>query len=207
MTVGAVRTISCIGTEGLPRCQQSVVDAHESIGVVSVIMMCTANRGRSPLAEAMLRRKLSERGFALVQVESAGMCVYELGRTGMGANELVADVARRHGFDLSQHSARPFDAGRFDEFDLIVVMEEWQARALHHVFHPRAGKVCTLRQLSGQSGDPDTPDVTGVPSDAIEAFFVEADRCLEAALESGPLARLLADASHVARPSPSGITV
>lgn len=174
--------------------------------MVNVIVMCTANRGRSPLAEAMLRRKLSQRGLTSVQVESAGMCVYELGRTGMGVNELVVDVATRHGFDLSQHSARPFDPGRFDEFDLIVVMEEWQAQALHHVFHPPEGKVCTLRQLGGESGDPDTPDVAGVPLDAIEAFFEEAERCLNAALNSGPLARLLAGASHVAPPSASGNT-
>ncbi len=92
--------------------------------MISILAMCTANHGRSPLAEAMLRRKLSERGFARVRVESAGMCVYELGRTGMGVNPSILDVAARHGFDLSRHRARPFDAGRFDEFHLIIVMEE-----------------------------------------------------------------------------------
>ncbi len=173
--------------------------------MATVLVMCTANRGRSPFAEAMLRRKLSERGFAHVRVESAGMCVYELGRTGMGVNELVADVATRHGFDLSQHSARPFDASRFDEFDLIIVMEEWQAQSLHHVFHPPEGKVYTLRQLGGESGDPDTPDVAGVPLDALEEFFEEAERCLDAALNGGPLARLLAGVSRAAR-APSGKT-
>ena len=83
----------------------------------------------------MLWRKLRERSFTDVHVEFlAGMCVYELGRTGMGVNKPVLDVAARHGFDLSQHRARPFDASRFDEFDLIIVMEAWQAQALHHVF-------------------------------------------------------------------------
>ncbi len=174
--------------------------------MVTVLVMCTANRGRSPVAEAMLRRKLSERGFAHVQVESAGMCVYELGRIGMGVNELVAEVATRHGFDLSQHSARPFDASRFDEFDLIIVMEEWQAQTLHHGFQPREGKVYTLRQLAGESGDSDTPDVAGVPLHAIEEYFEEAERCLEAALNGGPLAELLAGVSRSPPRPPSAKT-
>jgi len=174
--------------------------------VVNVLVICTANRGRSPFAEAMLWRKLRERSFTDVHVESAGMCVYELGRTGMGINEPVLDVAARHGFDLSQHRARPFDASRFDEFDLIIVMEAWQAQALHHVFRPRDGKVYTLRQLDGENGDPDTPDVAGVPMDALEEYFEEADRCLEAALNSGPLARLLAGVGRAALRPPSGKT-
>lgn len=172
--------------------------------MVSVIVMCTANRGRSPLAEAMLRRKLEVRGFADVKVESAGMCVYELGRAGAAVNPLISDLAKRHGYDLSKHRARPFDAGRFGEYDLIVVMEGWQAEALRQVFQLNDGKVCTLRQLAGESGgDPNTPDVAGVPITAIEAYFAEADRCLEAAFNNGPLARLLADAGRGTPPQKS----
>ena len=156
------------------------------------MVMCTANRGRSPLAEAILRRKLGDRGLAHVHVESAGICAYELGRAGLGADPRVAKVALRHGLDLSQHYARPFDANRFNEFDLIVVMEEWQAEVLCSAFRPREGTIFTLRQLGGEGDDPDTPDTAGVPLDAIEAYFEEAERCLEAALGSGPLATLLA---------------
>jgi protein-tyrosine phosphatase len=154
----------------------------------------TANRGRSPIAEAMLRRKLRERGFAHVSVESAGRCVHELGQTGMGVSTLAADIAARHGIDLSRHRARVFEAHRFSEFDLIVVKEGWQEEALERVFHPQDGKVVTLRQLGGESDDPNTPDVAGVPADALEAYFVEAERCLDAALENGPLAWLFARA-------------
>lgn len=177
---------------------------RDSFAPANVLMMCTANRGRSPIAEAMLRRKLAERGFAYVSVESAGICVHELGRTGMQVSKLTAEVAARHGFDLSRHRARPFDAKRFAEFDLIVVMEGWQAKALHDVFHPHDGKVLTLRQLAGESGDPDTPDVAGVPADALDAYFVEAERCLDAALENGRLAQLISRApSRTASGSPS----
>jgi len=164
--------------------------------VVSIIVMCTANRGRSPLAEAILRRKLGDRGLAHVHLESAGICAYELGRAGMGADPRVADVALRHGLDLSPHCVRPFDASRFNEFDLIVVMEEWQAEVLHRAFRPREGTICTLRQLGGESCNPDTPDTAGVPLDALEGYFEEAERCLEAALRSGPLAALLAGVSR-----------
>lgn len=172
--------------------------------VANILVMCTANAGRSPIAEAILRRKLHERGFPHVNVESAGMCVHELGWTGMGVSTLVADVAAGHGLDLSQHRARPFDPDRFGEFDLIVVMEKWQAAALHHVFHPPEGKVCTLRRLGGENGDPNTPDVAGMPADALEAYFNEAEHCLEAALKNGPLARLIANVSHTVPKPRSG---
>lgn len=120
------------------------------------------------------------------------MCVFELGRVGAGVNPLVAEVARRRGYDLSGHRARPFDAERFDDYDLIIVMEDWQAFALHQVFQPDPGKVFTLRQLAGKDGDPNTPDVAGVPQEAIESYFAEADDCLGAAMERGPLADLVA---------------
>jgi len=175
----------------------------EKPAVANILVICTANRGRSPIAEAMLRRKLCERGFTDVSVESAGMCVHELGRTGMAVSTLIADIAARHGLDLSQHRARPLDAHRVSEFDLIVVMEGWQAEAIEHVFHPQDGKVVTLRQLGGESGDPNTPDVAGVPADALEAYFVEAERCLDAALENGPLARLVAKVPSPAASRPS----
>jgi len=168
---------------------------RDNFAAASVLVMCTANRGRSPIAEMMLRRKLAERGLDhVVSVESAGICVHELGRTGMQVSQLTAEVAARHGLDLSRHRARPFDAKRFAEFDLIVVMERWQAKALHDVFHPHDGKVLTLRQLAGESGDADTPDVAGVPADMLEAYLAEAERCLDAALENGRLAQLVSRA-------------
>jgi hypothetical protein len=78
------------------------------------------------------------------------------------------------------------------------MMEGWQAEALDRVFHSQDGKVVTLRQLGGKSGDPDTPDVSGVPADALDAYFVEAERCLDAALENGPLVWLFARAPSLA---------
>jgi protein-tyrosine-phosphatase len=160
-----------------------------------VLLVCTANRGRSPIAEALLRRKLAARGLSqLVAVESAGLCAYELGRTGLEVGALVAAVSARHGLDLSVHRARPFGAKSFGSFDLIIVMEAWQAKAFYDAFQPKERNVFTLRQVAGETGDPNTPDVAGVPEAELEAYVAEAERCLDAALERGPLAALVARA-------------
>jgi protein-tyrosine phosphatase len=162
-----------------------------------ILVMCTANRGRSPIAEAMLRRKLTQRGLdRAITVESAGLCVHEIGRTGYSVPATVAEVAARHGFDLREHRARPLDWRRFPEFDLVIVMEAWQAKTLADAFRPESRKAYTLRELSGVASDLDTPDVAGMPAETLEAFVAEAERCLEAALRSGPLERLVAALSR-----------
>ena len=164
-----------------------------------ILVMCTANRGRSPLAAAMLRRMLAERGQGgLVAVESAGMSVHELGRAGYRSGAPIRAIARRHGLDLEDHRARPLDAASFPSYDLVIVMEAWQSHALRQCWPDRADRVFTLRELAGATDDPNTPDVAGLPESLLETFMAEARRCLEAGFDAGPLAPFIQ-----ARGSPS----
>lgn len=168
-----------------------------------VLVVCTANRGRSPIGEALLRRKLAERGLGeAIVVQSAGMSTTELGRAGQAPGPKIQQLAEAHGLDISAHRATPFDPARFDDFALVVVMESWQELALLEVFPRPQRKVFTMRQLAGRSGDPTTQDVVGMPMSGLEAYFREADACFDEALESGPLADLIAtvrgDAAAVA---------
>lgn len=156
-----------------------------------VLVMCTANRGRSPLAAAMLRRMLAERGMTeRIRVESAGMSVHELGRSGYRSGALIRAIAKRHGLDLEDHRARPLDATQFELYDLVIVMEAWQSHALRQCWPERGRRVFTLRELGGESDDPNTPDVAGVPEAQLEIFMAEARRCLDAGLRTGPLGAL-----------------
>ena len=156
-----------------------------------VLVVCTANRGRSPIAEAILRRMLAEQGAGdRVVVESAGLCAYELEFVGQPANPLSIAVAAKHGIDLSRHVVRPVTRSLVQASDLVIVMEAWQTGVLRAVFRGPTPVIATLRELAGVEDDPNTPDIAGLPQEAIEQYLVEAERCLSAGLRAGPLASL-----------------
>lgn len=160
--------------------------------VANVLMVCTGNRGRSPIAEAILRHMLAQRGLAgRVQVQSAGMCAYELDRAGLPADPVSAAVCASHGLDLSRHVARPLTRAIVERSTLVIVMETWQAKTLRAAFPAHGHKVLTLRELGGNTQDPDLADLVGSAPEAIEGYFAEAERCLRAGLNFGALAAMI----------------
>ena len=85
-----------------------------------LLMVCTANICRSPMAEAVLHAKLQRAGLAaLVRVESAG--THGFARGTPADPRAVAQAARR-GYPLRCRS-RPLDAGDFSRHDLLLAMD------------------------------------------------------------------------------------
>jgi len=86
-----------------------------------VLMVCMGNICRSPTAEAVLRRKLRERGLdALVEVDSAGTHAYQAGDP---PDERSQRHALRRGYDLSTLRARLVQDDDFERFDVIFAMD------------------------------------------------------------------------------------
>jgi protein-tyrosine-phosphatase len=134
---------------------------------------------------------LAEQGVGdRVTVESAGLCAYELEFVGQPANPLSIAVAAKHGLDLSHHVVRPVTRSLVAASELVIVMEAWQTGVLRAGFRGPTPTIATLRELAGVKDDPDTPDIAGLPQEAIERYLVEAERCLSAGLRAGPLANL-----------------
>ncbi|SHI82101.1 protein-tyrosine phosphatase [Algibacter luteus] len=80
-------------------------------------MVCLGNICRSPLAEGILKSKLSN-NFV---VDSAGTANYHVGSS---PDKRSVAVARKHGLDISNLKGRQFDLSDFDTFDMIYVMDE-----------------------------------------------------------------------------------
>jgi protein-tyrosine phosphatase len=87
--------------------------------VPSILVVCTGNVCRSPIAEAALRTKLTGLfGDRAPVVSSAGTAGWE----GSGAVWESVKVAAERGFDIEGHVARELTPDMVDEADLIVCM-------------------------------------------------------------------------------------
>lgn len=98
---------------------------------VRVLMVCTGNICRSPVAEAVLRHKLVHAGLdRWIEVDSAGTTDYHAGAP---PDPRAQESAARRGYDLSRLRARQVRAPDFERFDLLLGMEaehvEWLTEA------------------------------------------------------------------------------
>lgn len=83
-------------------------------------MVCLGNICRSPLADALLRKKVDELGLN-IEVDSAGTSDYHIGGE---PDKRTQENALNHGLDMSFLRARQFTKKDFDTFDLIYVMDK-----------------------------------------------------------------------------------
>ena len=108
---------------------------------MQVLMMCTANICRSPMAERFLRRAAEQRG-ADVTVASAGLL-----NGGEPASTGSTRAMAEHGIDLGDHRSRRIDTPMIASADLVVAMEVRHVREAAALVPHRFGAIYTLREL------------------------------------------------------------
>lgn len=112
-----------------------------------ILVICTANICRSPVAESLLRDRLAKRGLADWSVSSAG--TWALVKRGASENSVI--VAREYGLDISDHMARMVEEQYLNEADLVLCMEEGHAEALRAEFPAQAAKVFMITEMGGRA--------------------------------------------------------
>jgi protein-tyrosine phosphatase len=114
-----------------------------------LLFVCLGNICRSPTAEAVMRQVIAERGLdAEVEVDSAGTGAWHAGAP---PDPRAARAALRRGVTLTG-SARRVTPDDFDDFDLVLAMDEENLRDLLAVAPPQARS--RIRKLA----DVDVPD-------------------------------------------------
>jgi len=122
-----------------------------------VLMVCTGNICRSPTAEGVLRRKLTDAGLQnQVEVASAGTVDYHVGSP---PDHRAQQSALRRGYDLSRQRARLLRVEDFERFDLLVAMDtDHFGRMVEMCPAPLVGRIRLLMDSSSRR-----PRGMGVP--------------------------------------------
>jgi protein-tyrosine-phosphatase len=139
----------------------------------ALLFVCTGNTCRSPMAEALFKRRLADAHLPGWQVESAGTWAAE-GQP--AAREAVAAMAQR-GIDLTHHRAQLVTGTFLNRFNLILTMESGHREALLAEFPHLAGRVCLLSEMIGRNFN--IADPIGSPQLEYEHTAQQIDQILQ----------------------------
>jgi protein-tyrosine phosphatase len=112
--------------------------------MASILVVCTGNICRSPMAEAFLRRALVRKlGARAPGVASAGTVGWE----GSGPMPEAIDAAAERDLDISGHVARRLSASMVENADLVIAMAGEHRDAAADLVPEAAQRTFTLKEL------------------------------------------------------------
>lgn len=126
-------------------------------GKIKVLFVCMGNICRSPTAEGVFRRQVSEAGQAdLVVIDSAGTHNYHIGSP---PDNRAQQAALQRGYDLSGLRGRQVGARDFYEFDYILPMDRENLANLSQICPPQEQhKLKLFMEFSRGYSEREVPD-------------------------------------------------
>lgn len=117
-----------------------------------IIFVSEENIFTSPMAEAIMKKKLSENGDNETRISSRGMVVL----FPEPANPKGVAIAKSRGIDMEGHRAKAADEAMFGEDVLVLVMSE-KIKAAVYEKYKNAVNIYTIKEFVGLDGDVETP--------------------------------------------------
>ena len=116
-----------------------------------IMFVCHGNICRSPMAEFVMKSLAAKVG-AKLHIESSATSREEIGNS---IYPPAANILSLHGIDSAGHHARQFTVDNYNNFDMVVVMEDYNRRNLLRLIGCDCeGKVWKLLDFVGDEPQP-----------------------------------------------------
>ncbi len=122
-----------------------------------VLFVCMGNVCRSPVAQAVFEKKLTQSGLAAcIEVDSAGTGDHHVGQKPDSRSQHAAAF---RGYSLIGQIARQITTEDFDHFDMILAMDWQNMRELQNLAPPQhRHKIELVMRYAQNSDDAEVPD-------------------------------------------------
>lgn len=151
--------------------------------MIRVLFVCLGNICRSPTADGVLGKMLCEQGLNnRIEVDSCGTGNWHVGKA---PDQRAQAAASKRGYDLSGLRARTVQMADFEEFDLILAMDEANLSdllAMASVHHHQ--KIRLFLDYAPQSGLRAVPDPYYDGDDGFEQVLDLVEQACHGLLES-----------------------
>lgn len=131
--------------------------------VKNILIVCTGNICRSPMAEALLQSRLKDGGL---RVSSAGTSAL----AGHGADPHAVGVMRSFGIDIEAHRARQLTLPLLTAVDLVLTLDDSHGSWIMRRYPQLRGRV---HKLLKWRGDQDVADPYRGPLQEFESAFLD----------------------------------
>ena len=112
--------------------------------MLRILIVCTANICRSPMAEYLLKTALKDRQ---AEIESAGIH----GQHGIEADDTVVKLLEAQGMsDIKNHRSKPVVSGMAGQYDLFLCMEKHHLADLQQIIPGVTGRAYLYGHWSNQ---------------------------------------------------------
>ncbi|MEZ6105472.1 MAG: Sua5/YciO/YrdC/YwlC family protein [Pirellulaceae bacterium] len=132
--------------------------ALQRLASMMILLVCTGNTCRSPMAELLMRRHLAKRlGCGIDQLDQHGVVVASAGLAaaagGRPSSEAVEAMARQ-GLDLGEHLSQPASERLIKQADLILTMTHGHRQAIVNRWPELASRTSVVSRDKRDVADP-----------------------------------------------------